>query len=326
MSDDRAAASPLPWQPTAAVATLETRARMLRAVREYFAATRALEVETPTLSAAAVTDVHLASVAAIALGQPRYLHTSPEYAMKRLLAAGCGDIWQLCRVYRDGELGRYHNPEFTLIEWYRLGVDHHALMSDVERLIGAVLPPERHFDRAERLSYREAVQLHAGVDAFNDPVAVLVARLESAGIDVPASLHGDRDGCLDLIMSTLVGPRLGLDRLSFVYDYPASQAALARTRGPVASRFEAYLDGLELANGFHELADSDEQRARFTQDLAERARRQLPAMPMDEHFLGALRHGLPDCSGVALGFDRLVMCAVGARHIREVLAFGFERA
>ena len=139
-------------------------------------------------------------------------------------------------------------------------------------------------------------------------------------------LHGDRDGCLDLIMSTLVGPRLGLDRLSFVYDYPASQAALARTRGPVASRFEAYLDGLELANGFHELADSDEQRARFTQDLAERARRQLPAMPMDEHFLGALRHGLPDCSGVALGFDRLVMCAVGARHIREVLAFGFERA
>jgi lysyl-tRNA synthetase class 2 len=314
------------WRPTASIATLEIRASMLRAVREYFTATRALEVDTPTLSTAAVTDVHLASVAATTNGRRTFLHTSPEYAMKRLLAAGCGDIWQICKVYRDGESGRYHNPEFTMIEWYRLGMDHHALMSDVERLISAVLPPSRAFDRSERLSYREAVQLHAGIDPFDHPVPVLVARLESSGIEVPRDVKGDRDACLDLIMGVLVGPRLGHERLTFIYDYPASQAALARIRGQVASRFEAYMDGLELANGFHELGNAAEQRARFEQDLAERAKRGLPAMPIDERFLAALEHGLPDCSGVALGFDRLVMCATGAKHIDAVLAFPFDRA
>jgi elongation factor P--(R)-beta-lysine ligase len=299
---------------------------MLRAAREYFAATRALEVDTPALSAAAVTDIHLASVAATANGQRRFLQTSPEYAMKRLLVAGCGDIWQIGKVYRDGESGRWHNPEFTLIEWYRLGIDHHALMADVERLIGAMLPPSRHFDRAERLTYREAVQLHAGVDAFADPAPVFVARLLSAGVDVPQDVRSDRDACLDLIMGALVGPQLGHDRLSFIYDYPAAQAALAKVYGDVAARFEAYLDGIELANGFHELADAGEQRARFEHDQAERVRRNLPPIPIDEKFLAALEHGLPECSGVALGFDRLVMCAVGARHIDEVLAFPFDRA
>jgi lysyl-tRNA synthetase class 2 len=314
------------WKPTASIATLEMRARMLRAAREYFAATRALEVETPTLSTAAVTDVHLASIESSALRQRRFLQTSPEYAMKRLLAAGCGDIWQICRVYRDEESGRWHNPEFTLIEWYRLGIDHHALMSDVERLVATLLPPERHFDRAERLSYHEAVQLHAGVDAFDDPVPVLIARLRSNGIDVPDSLHTDRDACLDLIVSTLVGPQLGHDRLTFIYDYPASQAALAQIRGRVASRFEAYLDGIELANGFHELANVAEQRRRFEQDLVEREKRGLPPVPMDRRFLAALDAGMPDCSGVALGFDRLMMCAAHAQHIDEVLAFPFARA
>jgi lysyl-tRNA synthetase class 2 len=314
------------WQPAAAMATLETRAAMLRATREYFTATRALEVETPSLSAAAVSDIHLASVTATACGERRYLPTSPEYHMKRLLAAGSGDIWQIGRVWRDGETGRWHNPEFTLIEWYRVGIDHHALMSDVERLVGALLPTSRNFDRAERLTYREVVQLHAGVDALEDPTAVLVARLESAGIDVPATIRADRDACLDLIVAILVGPELGHDRLTFVYDYPASQAALARVHGRVASRFEAYLDGAELANGFHELANAAEQRARFERDLAERERRGLPRVPLDEHFLAALAHGIPDCAGVALGFDRLVMCATGAKHIDEVLAFPFARA
>ena len=314
------------WKPTAPIATLELRAKMLRSAREYFAATRALEVETPLLSAAAVSDIHLASVTARANDQVRFLQTSPEYAMKRLLAAGCGDIWQICKVFRDGESGRWHNPEFTMIEWYRLGIDHHSLMSDVERLISAMLPPDKQFDRAERLSYREAVQLHAGVDALSDPTPVLVARLESAGIDVPRDIRGDRDACLDLIMSTLVGPALGRERLTFIYDYPASQAALAKVRGMVASRFEAYLDGIELANGFHELADAAEQRCRFAHDQDERARRHLPVQPLDENFLAALEYGFPECAGVALGFDRLVMCAANARHIDEVLAFPFERA
>jgi elongation factor P--(R)-beta-lysine ligase len=316
------------WKPTASIATLEVRASMLRAARDYFTATQALEVETPTLSASATTDVHLGSVEARCGGTKaqRFLHTSPEYPMKRLLASGCGDIWQICRVYRDGESGRWHNPEFTLIEWYRLGIDHHALMWDVEHLIGAMLPPSRDFDRAERLSYREAVQLHAGVDALDDSNAVLTARLESAGVDVPAAIRHDRDACLDLIMSTLVGPQLGRERLTFIYDYPASQAALARIRGRVASRFEAYLDGIELANGFHELADAQEQKKRFEHDLLERRRRGLPGVPVDENLLAALEQGLPECSGVAVGFDRLVMCAVNAKHIDEVIAFPFERA
>lgn len=314
------------WQPSASLGTLELRARMLRAAREYFAATKALEVETPTLSRAAVTDVHLSSISAAACGQPRYLHTSPEFAMKRLLAAGCGDIYQIVRVYRDGESGRQHNPEFTMIEWYRVGIDHHALMTDVEHLVAAMLPAHNSGERAERLSYRDAMHLHAGIDAFDDPASVLIGALANAGIDVPSGLENDRDACLDLIMSTLVGPNLGRDRLTFVHDFPASQAALARVQGRVAARFEAYLDGVELANGFHELIDAQEQRKRFERDNAERARRGLATMPIDEHFLAALKHGLPDCAGVAMGFDRLVMCAAGANHIDDVLAFPFARA
>jgi elongation factor P--(R)-beta-lysine ligase len=314
------------WRPTCSLGTLELRAKMLRAARDYFAATNTLEVETPALSKAAVTDIHLASIGAIAGGRQRYLHTSPEYAMKRLIASGCGDIYQVARVYRDGESGRHHNPEFTMIEWYRIGLDHHALMNDVEQLIGALLPAHRSSERAERISYREAVQLHAGVDAFDDPMTVLTGALEHAGISLPNGVEDNRDACLDLIVSTLVGPKLGKERLSFVHDYPASQAALARVHGRVASRFEAYLDGLELANGFHELTDVDEQRKRFVADNAERQRRGLPQMPIDEEFLAALDHGMPACSGVALGFDRLVMCATGADRIDDVLPFPFERA
>jgi lysyl-tRNA synthetase class 2 len=314
------------WRPTATLGTLELRARMLRAARDYFAATHTLEVETPTLSQAAVTDVHLSSITAQSCGKPSYLHTSPEYAMKRLLASGCGDIYQIARVYRDGESGRYHNPEFTMIEWYRVGTDHHALMTDVEQLIASLLPAHRSNERAERVSYREVVQLHAGVDALNDPPSVLIAALNQANVAVPDGLEKDRDACLDLIMSTVIGPKLGRDRLTFVYDYPASQAALARVHGRVAARFEAYLDGIELANGFHELTDAKEQRKRFETDNADRARRGLPQMPFDEYFLAALEHGLPECAGVALGFDRLTMCAIGAKHIDEVLAFPFARA
>lgn len=313
------------WRPGATLTTLELRARMLRDARQYFSATRAMEVETPVISRAGVSDVHLASIEARVCERPTYLHTSPEYAMKRLLAAGCGDIYQIARVFRDNESGRYHNPEFTLIEWYRLGIDHHQLMEDVERLIGS-MAPALGVERGERLSYRDAMHMHAGVDAFDDDTMLLVAALQRAQIDVPQDLHTDRDGLLDLIMATIVGPQLGQTRLTFVYDYPASQAALARIHGRTASRFELYLNGLELANGFHELSDADEQRARFAQDLAQRRQRGLSEMPVDSHFLEALAHGLPDCSGVALGFDRLMMCATGAQHIDEVLAFPFARA
>jgi elongation factor P--(R)-beta-lysine ligase len=269
--------------------------------------------------------VHLASVQAMVCGKPAWLHTSPEYAMKRLLASGSGDIYQIARVYRDGESGRYHNPEFTLIEWYRLNQDHHQLMDDIEELLGCLMPA-RCIDRSERLTYQEAVQLHAHVDALNDATSMLLATLRNTNIDVPADLEQDRDGLLDLIMAVMVGPKLGRQRLTFIYDYPVSQAALARVRGPVASRFELYLDGLELANGFHELGDAPEQRQRFLNDLQQRQRRGLPSPPLDEHFLAALEHGLPDCAGVALGFDRVVMCSIGAEHIDEVIAFPHARA
>ncbi len=313
------------WRPGATFTTLERRAAMLRAARQYFAATRALEVETSTLSRAPVSDIHLASVHATVCGQSAWLHTSPEYAMKRLLSAGSGDIYQIARVYRDGEAGRYHNPEFTMIEWYRLNQDHHQLMEDVEALIGCMLP-SRCVDRAERMTYEEVMRLFSGIRAFDDSSGLLIEALKHHGIDVPQSIVDDRDALLDLIMSTIVGPRLGQDGLMFVYDYPASQAALARIRGNVASRFEAYLDGMEIANGFHELSDVNEQRARFAADNEQRRQRGLPVNVIDERFLAALDHGLPDCAGVALGFDRLVMCAVGAQHIDEVLAFSFERS
>ncbi len=312
------------WRPSASRETLVHRARLLARVRDYFAATGALEVETPSLSRTAITDVHLSSVGANVCGRRFHLHTSPEYAMKRLLAAGYGDIWQLARVYRDGEAGRWHQPEFVLLEWYRLGLDHHALMRDVETLALDLLRPTRALAATESLSYRDALRAHAGLDAVPASAGDVVTRLRQSGIDVPAGLDTDRDACLDLLMSTVVGPQLGKDRLTFVYDYPASQAALARVRGPVASRFELYLDGIELANGFHELNDAAEQRQRFEQDRSARAQRGLPAAASDERFLAALGNGLPDCAGVALGFDRLVMCALQLRHINAATAFPFE--
>ena len=314
------------WRPTASRETLLTRAQMLRAARDWFDRNGALEVETPTLSSAAVTDVHLTSIEATACGARRYLHTSPEFAMKRLLAAGYGDAWQVARVYRDGEVGPSHNPEFTMIEWYRTGVDHHALMGEVDGLIGSMLTDLRTLRTSERLSYRDVFEAHLGIDPLRCSIPELVAALEARSVALPAGLGDERDAWLDLAMAVTVGPRLGHDRLTFVYDYPASQAALARRRGDVASRFEVYLDGIELANGFHELSDPAEQRSRFAADLDARRTRALPAMPVDQHLLAALAHGLPDCAGVALGFDRLVMCAVGARRIDEVIAFPFERA
>ncbi|HSN71829.1 MAG TPA: EF-P lysine aminoacylase EpmA [Steroidobacteraceae bacterium] len=314
------------WQPTASRSVLAIRARMLRIARDWLDRKGALEVETPTLGRAAVTDVHLASITAHVCGELRYLHTSPEFAMKRLLAAGYGDVWQIGRVYRDGESGRLHNPEFTMIEWYRTGLDHHALMREVAELVTEMVAGQRSLELPRYLTYQDVFAEHTGVDPLHDPLRAIVRALATGGIEGPESLGDDRDAWLDLAMATIVGPRLGHDRLTFVYDYPASQAALARRRGPVASRFELYLDGRELANGFHELSDAGEQRERMQADLAQRLARGLPAVPVDAAFLAGLEHGLPDCAGVALGFDRLVMCAVGADDIADVIALPFDRA
>ena len=322
--------APADWRPSASLAVLRHRARMLAAARACFSEAGVLEVETPLLSRAAVTDVHLESVPADVSGQGRmFLHTSPEYPMKRLLAAGVGDCYQVCRVFRDGESGPQHNPEFTMIEWYRLGFDAARLMDDVEHLVGRMLAGLRDLPAAERVTYREAVRELGGADPMTASAAALAAALERHGVAAPSSARTDRDALLDLLVSTVVGPQLGRDRPVFVHDYPASQAALARVRAaefPVAERFELYLDGLELANGFHELADAAEQRRRFEADLAARASMGRAARPVDERFLAALTHGLPDCSGVALGFDRLVMAACRLDSIEQALAFPVDRA
>jgi lysyl-tRNA synthetase class 2 len=301
---------------------------MLAAARAFFAGRGVLEVETPILSGAAVSDAQIESLATEVAGMKgrAYLCTSPEYAMKRLLAAGSGDIYQICKVFRDAERGRWHNPEFTLIEWYRLKFDDAALMTEVEALIGCLLAPRR-LEPAERLSYSAALQRHIGVDAHSASDADLIESARRHGIDCQAEL--DRDAKLDLLMGLVVGPRLGFERPCFICDYPASQASLARLKPglpPVAARFELYLNGIELANGFHELVNAGEQRARFDQDLTLRRARGQVEPPLDEHLLAALAAGVPDCAGVALGFDRLVAIALGAPRLADAMAFTIDNA
>ena len=302
---------------------------MLEGARAFFSERGVLEVETPILSTAAVSDPQIESLATQIAGLPgrRYFCPSPEYAMKRLLAAGSGDIYQICKVFRDAERGRWHNPEFTMIEWYRVGLDDAALMDEVEALIGELLAPSRVLAAADRLSYAAALQRHAGVDAFVSSEDELLEAARRHGIQCNAEL--DRDAKLDLLMGLVVGPRLGRGNPCFVCDYPASQAALARLKPGlprVAARFELYLDGLELANGFHELAQPQEQRARFTHDLALRRERGQVQAPLDENFLAALESGLPDCAGVALGFDRLAAIALGANQLSDAMAFSIDNA
>jgi lysyl-tRNA synthetase class 2 len=318
------------WRPAASMEALRLRAALLAETRKYFAEQGVLEVETPVLARAAVTDIHLASLQTRIAGLgPFYLQTSPEFAMKRLLAAGSGDIFQVARVFRDGERGALHHPEFTLIEWYRLGFGTGALMDDIERLVSRLLAPYCQLGTSERLGYREAMREIAGIEPFAVSVRELLDCVVEHGVALPVPPPQERDACLDLLLSTVVAPRLGAGRLAFVYEFPASQAALARVKPGdplVAERFELFLDGVELANGFHELADSAQQRRRFERDLDWRRAHNLDLPPLDEHLLDALGHGLPDCSGVALGFDRLVMRAAGARHIDDVIAFPAERA
>lgn len=308
---------------------------MLARIRAFFAARGVLEVETPVLAHHAATDPQLHSLntwrtgPGAADGERLYLQTSPEFAMKRLLCAGSGPIYQISRVFRDGERGRMHNPEFTLIEWYRPGFDHHRLMDETAALVCELLglPPE-----SDRLSYGALFRERLGIDPHAATMDELAACAAQRGLDL-AGAALTRDGWLDLLLSHLIQPGLGAERPAFVYDYPASQAALARLRGeeggvepPVGERFELYFRGIELANGYHELGDAEEQRARFERDNTLRhAAGLLPVAP-DERLLAALAHGLPACAGVALGFDRLVMLAAGVADIAEAIAFTTDRA
>lgn len=320
------------WRPSAARAALERRAAMRAAMQAFFAARGVLEVETPMVVGAPVTDVHLRS-ATVELGDgtPRWLHTSPEYAMKRLLAAGSGDIWQCCKVVRGGdERGRLHNPEFTLVEWYRVGQAMPQLVAETAGFVDALLRAAGGTGRGlVSVSYRDALREHAGVDPLQDDLARLREATRRLGLDGPALEGATRDDLLDLLVATQVGPRLGFGPLCALTHYPASQAALARldpVDPRVALRFELYGDGIELANGFEELADATEQAARFDADLARRASLGREPLPADTRLLAALAAGLPACSGVAVGFDRVVMLATGAARLESVLSFPLERA
>jgi lysyl-tRNA synthetase class 2 len=335
----RTTASPTPivaWSPSATLATLRLRAELLSRIRAFFAARQVLEVETPALSAAAITDPHLASFATpytgpgAANGRQMYLHTSPEFPMKRLLAAGSGCIYQLARVFRNGEAGRKHNPEFSLLEWYRVGFDHHQLMAEVAELVTILLADRWPLAPPEQRRYGELFKQYLGIDPYCCTVTELVECAGRHPLSIPTGMPiDDPDPWLDLLLTHCIEAHLGQGRLTFVYDYPASQAALARLRPDqplIGERFELYLNGIELANGFHELADASEQRRRFNLENAKRHALGLPMMPIDEPLLAALASGLPECAGVALGFDRLVMLAAGADSIAQVIAFPWERA
>ena len=245
--------------------------------------------------------------------------------MKRLLAAGSGAVFQICKAFRNGEAGRRHNPEFTLLEWYRPGFDHHRLMDEMDELLAAILAAAP----AERLTYGRAFRRRLGVDPHRASRRELQRVAERHGIEVAGAEPQERDAWLHLLMSHLVEPELGRGRPTFVYDFPASQAALARVRDgdpPLAERFEVYSDGIELANGFHELRDADEQRRRFEADLEQRRRAGRDAVPIDERLLAALAAGLPPCAGVALGVDRLLLRRSGVGDLRQVLSFPVDRA
>lgn len=350
---------PKPFAPSADLKTLQLRSRLLVSLRELFHSSGYWECETPVLSREVVVDANLDPfVTRDVSGEPYYLQTSPEAGMKRLLSAGASAIFQVSRVMRRGESGKLHNPEFTMIEWYRVGDDHHAQMTFVERLVRAIYGEARSLTgdqfssqrRArlpaqpfDRITYDEAFERFAGRRVLNLCAAELRDLARSKKVDVPASLlPDDRDGWLNILLAELVEPHLGREAPQFLYDYPASQAALARVRRQsdrgeavpagscegfdVAERFELYDQGVELCNGYHELTDAEElsRRMRSERDrLGAGAHVEFPGAPLLEM---AMQAGLPACSGVALGFDRLVMLAIGKHEISDVIAFPADRA
>ena len=320
----------VPWQPTAPLPTLRLRAELLAAARAFFAARGVLEVDTPALVRHAVTDrhIHCARVELPGHTGALFLHSSPEYAMKRLLAAGSGDIYQIAHVFRGNESGSWHNTEFTLIEWYRGAFCMRALMAEVAELAGTLLSLPREAP-VEYLRYVDAFERELGIDPLRAEEAAVRELAIAQRLDARVAELCSRDELLDWLMGSAVGPRLGGAGLCFVHHYPASQAALARLdpHDPgLALRFELYCRGIELANGFEELCDEPQQRARFELDRQQRIRAGLSAPAVDEALLSALSAGLPAVAGVALGFDRLLMLRLGAARIEQVLPFALERA
>ncbi len=319
------------WQPTASIEQLKSRAKVIQTIRQFFANRDVLEVDTPAMSHATVTDIHLHTFQTefvgpgYADGRKLYFMTSPEFHMKRLLAAGSGCIYQICKSFRNEENGRYHNPEFTMLEWYRVGFDHHQLMDEMDELLQLVLG----CGDAQRMSYQQAFLTVLGVCPLEASMTELKRVAAELGLSDIAEPEQDRDTLLQLLFSIGVEGKIGQDVPAFVFDFPASQAALAKINPQdprVADRFEVYFKGIELANGFHELDNPAEQLKRFEEDNLKREEMGLAPQPIDHHLIEALKAGLPDCAGVALGIDRLIMLSLGCDHIDQVTAFPFPRA
>ena len=304
------------WQPTADFETLKLRAALLDRIRAFFKARQVLAVETPLLAHFTVTDRYIES---FSIGDA-YLQTSPEYAMKRLLAAGSGPIFQISKAFRREESGHQHNPEFSLLEWYRPGFTHHDLMDEMDALLMEIA----NYQKAERFTYRSLFQKYCHIDPFTCDNDTIQQKLVSI-----ATGTFDRDTGLQLLFSEKIEPKLGLNAPTFVYDFPASQAALAKIRQenpPVAERFEVFIQGKEIANGFHELTNAKEQQQRFKADQIHRKTHQKMMPDMDSRLIAALKAGLPHCSGVALGIDRLLMCIANKKTIAEVVSFDWDHA
>ncbi|GHA71504.1 elongation factor P--(R)-beta-lysine ligase [Lysobacter bugurensis] len=331
--------SPLPphamstdWTPSAMFDALRLRARLNAVIRAFFERRGVIEVETPVMSLAGNTEPNIASFHVEFGGRTdgasrtRWLRTSPEYPLKRLVAAGFGDCYELGRVFRDGEAGGRHNPEFTMLEWYRVGWNHLELVEEVAALVGEALALVDRRVALDIVDYRTLYRTQIGVD----PMSASVVELQRALGDVHIDPDGlTRDDWLDLLMTHRLQPTFGVDQLLAIVDYPATQCALARVRDgdpPVAERFELYLGPLEIANGYHELADGAEQSERFERDTRVRRARAAVEPPIDTRLIAALDHGLPDCAGVAVGVDRLLMAMLGTDRIADVLAFDFARA
>lgn len=305
------------WQPTASLANLELRAAVLQKIREFFWARQVLEVETPLLCHATVPNPNLSSFRI----NNSYLQTSPEFAMKRIVAAMRRDVYQICKAFRDDEVGRIHNREFTMLEWYRIGFDHYRLMDEIEELMRVILG----VTGVDRIAYKDIFQRELQLDVCKCSLSELTMCAERNNLHLPNTINDtERTFWLQLLFSHLIEPKLGQGgRPIFIYNFPAAEAALAKispTDSSVAERFELYFKGVELANGFHELTDPEEQRQRFILEQQERAKLNLSAVPLDENFLAALA-ALPACAGVAIGLDRLLMLVAGANSIADVISF-----
>lgn len=303
------------------LASLQARATLYQKIRTFFAEKNVLEVETPLLCQHTVTDPHIESFIVPVHQKNYYLQTSPEYAMKRLLAQGSGSIYQIIKAFRLGEAGSQHNPEFTMLEFYRMGFDHHALMQELD----ALLQYCANTKPADKISYQALFLQHLNID----PLTVTLDTLKKLIVEKNISLDLtdiDHDTALQILLSHLIEPTLGLEKPLFLYDFPPSQAALSKIENNVAQRFELYIHGSEIANGFHELTDATEQLARFEKNRSERNVRGQYTPEIDHYFIDALKEGLPPCAGVAVGLDRLLMHITKSTRIQDVVTFPFSMA